>query len=263
MKIKEVLNALERFAPLPLQDSYDNAGMQVGLTDAEVSGVLLCLDVTEAVVDEAQRLGFNLIVSHHPLIFRGLKRITGATYVERCLMKAIRLGIAVFSAHTNLDNAPGGVSWKMAEKLGLQGVKVLQAAPADPDGETGAGVIGVLPEAMPRAAFLAKVKETFGAGCVLHNEPSEGPEAIGKVALCGGAGSFLAEEAEAQGADAFVTGEIKYHDFFGHEGILLAAIGHFESERFTTELFTKIMGEAFPGLPVAVTTAETNPIKYM
>lgn len=131
MKIKEVVTTLERFAPLPLQESYDNAGLQIGLTETEeVSGVLLCLDVTEAVVDEAVRLGCNLIVSHHPLLFRGLKRIAGLTQVERCVMQAVKAGVAVYSAHTNLDNAPGGVNRRMADKLGLLDLRFLQPLPA-------------------------------------------------------------------------------------------------------------------------------------
>ncbi len=126
MKIKEVIGALERFAPLPLQDGFDNAGLQIGLTEAEATGALLCLDVTEAVVDEAVTLGYNLIVSHHPLIFKGYKSITGRDYVERCILKAIRNDIAIYSAHTNLDNAPGGVNFKIAEKIGLENIRILE-----------------------------------------------------------------------------------------------------------------------------------------
>ena len=117
MKIKEIVSALERFAPLPLQDGFDNAGLQVGLTEAEATGALLCLDVTEAVVDEAVMLGYNLIISHHPLIFKGYKSIIGRDYIERCVLKAIKNDIVIYSAHTNLDNAPGGVNYKIAEKI--------------------------------------------------------------------------------------------------------------------------------------------------
>ena len=126
MKIKEIVNALERFAPLPLQDGFDNAGLQIGLTDAEATGALLCLDVTEAVLDEAIALGYNLIISHHPLIFKGYKSITGKNYVERCIIKAIRNEITIYSAHTNLDNTWGGVNFKMAEKIGLQKIQILE-----------------------------------------------------------------------------------------------------------------------------------------
>lgn len=125
MKIKEVLGALEKFAPLPLQDGFDNAGLQIGLTEAEATGALLCLDVTEAVLDEAVSMGINLVVSHHPLLFKGYKSITGRDYVERCILKAIKNDIAVYAAHTNLDNAWNGVNFKMAEKLGLRQVRIL------------------------------------------------------------------------------------------------------------------------------------------
>ena len=125
MKIKEIVSALERFAPLPLQDGFDNAGLQVGLTEAEATGALLCLDVTEAVVDEAVMLGYNLIISHHPLIFKGYKSIIGRDYIERCVLKAIKNDIVIYSAHTNLDNAPGGVNYKIAEKIGLKNVRIL------------------------------------------------------------------------------------------------------------------------------------------
>ena len=141
MKIKEVLSALERFAPLPLQESWDNAGLQVGLTETEVSGALLCLDVNEKIVDEAIQKGCNLVVSHHPLLFRGLKTISDLTDVQRTVMKAIQKGICVISMHTNMDNAKGGVNYKMAEKLGLRDVQFL--APKMVDGvESGSGVIG-------------------------------------------------------------------------------------------------------------------------
>ena len=126
MKIKEIIVALERFAPLPLQDGFDNAGLQIGLTEAEATGALLCLDVTEAVVDEAITLGYNLIISHHPLIFKGYKSITGRDYIERCILKAIRHDIVIYSAHTNLDNAPGGVNYKIAEKIGLKNIRILE-----------------------------------------------------------------------------------------------------------------------------------------
>ena len=127
MRIKEIVSALERFAPLPLQDGFDNAGLQIGLTEAEATGALLCLDVTEAVLDEAIALGYNLVISHHPLIFKGYKSITGRDYVEHCIMKAIKNDIVIYSAHTNLDNAPGGVNFKIAEKIGLSNVRVLEA----------------------------------------------------------------------------------------------------------------------------------------
>ena len=169
MKIKEVLSALERFAPLPLQESWDNAGLQVGLTETEVSGALLCLDVNEKIVDEAIQKGCNLVVSHHPLLFRGLKTISDLTDVQRTVMKAIVNGVCVISMHTNMDNAKGGVNYKMAEKLGLRDVQFL--APKTVDGvESGSGVIGLLPEVQASDDFVLAVKKAFGVECAMCNE---------------------------------------------------------------------------------------------
>lgn len=261
MRIKEVVSALEQFAPLPLQDGFDNAGMQIGLTDAEVTGALLCLDVTEAVLDEAIALGFNLIISHHPLIFKGYKSITGKDYVELCMMKAIKNDIVIYSAHTNLDNAPQGVNFKIAEKLGLTNVRILQPREGD-NLQAGAGVIGELSEPAAETEFLKQIKKTFEVACLRHNKLT-GRE-IQTVALCGGAGAFLIPEAIKQHADIFLTGEIKYHDYFGRESdILLAEIGHYESEQYTKEIFYTIIREMFPNLEVQTTKVNTNPIKYM
>ena len=261
MKIKEIVSALERFAPLPLQDGFDNAGLQIGLTEAEATGALLCLDVTEAVVDEAIALGYNLIVSHHPLIFKGFKSITGKDYVERCIMKAIQNNITIYSAHTNLDNAQEGVNYKIAEKIGLKDVQVL-----DPkmQGEVvaGAGVVGELPEPETETDFLKRIKRLFEVGCVKHNRLNG--RLIQKVALCGGSGAFLLPKAVEVGADVFITGEVKYHDYFYYENrILVAEIGHYESEQYTKEIFYSIIREMFPELEVQTTRVNTNPIKYL
>lgn len=252
MKIKEILCALERFAPLPLQESYDNAGLQVGLTEVEASGALLCLDVTEEVVAEAVALGCNLIVAHHPLLFRGVKCVSDSTQVERCLRLAIKNDICLYAAHTNLDNAEDGVNYKMAEKLGL--IDVVQME--------GGGALGYLPVPEDSLAFLQRVKDVFRVECLQHNELLQRP--IQSVALCGGAGAFQLDRALALDADAFLTGEMGYHQFFGHEQeIQLAALGHYQSEQYTSEIFYSIIGEAAPSLPVFHTTVDTNPIKYL
>ncbi|WP_281644912.1 Nif3-like dinuclear metal center hexameric protein [Bacteroides zoogleoformans] len=364
MKIKEIVSALERFAPLPLQDGFDNAGVQIGLTDAEATGALLCLDVTEAVLDEAISLGYNLVIAHHPLIFKGYKSIIGRDYVERCILKAIKNDVVVYAAHTNLDNSPGGVSFKMAEKIGLKNVRILEAkenalaklvtfvpnAQAETvrkalfdagcgyigkydfcsynlegDGtfraqegahpycgrigelhaekevrietilpaykkevvikallaahpyeepafdlyplqnswaQVGAGVIGELETPETESEFLKRIKKTFEVGCLRHNKLT-GRE-IRTVALCGGAGSFLMSLAVRNKADIFITGEIKYHDYFGRDtDILLAEIGHYESEQYTKEIFYTIIKEAFPCFDVQMTKVNTNPIKYL
>ena len=266
VKIKQVLSALERFAPLPLQESWDNAGLQLGLTEAEVSGALLCLDVNEPVVDEAIDRGCNLIVSHHPLLFRGLKQITGGTMVERCVIKAIKHDVVIVSMHTNMDNAMGGVNWKMAEKLGLTGVSFLAplsaSDPLQAKVEAGSGVVGELPEAMETRAFVELVKKQFTCQCAQCNELLRRP--VRKVALCGGAGDFLLPDAVRLGADAFITGEMHYHQYFGMEQqIQICVIGHYESEQWTAEIFRDIIQRECPGVRCEVTANNTNPINYM
>ncbi len=261
MKIREIFEALEVFAPLSLQDGYDNAGLQIGLTeDAEATGALLCLDVTEAVVDEAVNRGCNVIVSHHPLMFRPCKNITGADYIGRCIIKAVKNDVAIYAAHTNLDNAPGGVNWKIAEKIGLCDVEVLDPKPGVSD--AGAGVVGVLDEPMDKDNFVAIVKDIFHADGVRCNRWSGSK--VRKVAVCGGSGAFLMANAERAGADVFITGEIGYHRFFGYEdNMLLMELGHFESEQYTLEIFREIISRVSPELKILDTEVMTNPIEYV
>ena len=255
-----MLSALERFAPLPLQESWDNAGLQVGLTETEVSGALLCLDVNERIVDEAKAKGCNLIVSHHPLLFRGLKTISDLNDVQRTVMSAIQKGIAVISMHTNMDNAKGGVNYRIAEKLGLQNVKFL--APAGSDVETGSGVVGEFAEPQAADDFIIAVKKAFGVECAMCNELLRRP--IKRVALCGGAGDFLLDEAVKNQADAFITGEMHYHQYFGYEQtIQICVIGHYQSEQYTAEIFDEIIKKECPGVKTFIAETNTNPILYI
>ena len=261
MKVKEVLSALEKFAPLPLQESWDNAGLQVGLTEAEVSGALLCLDVTEKIIDEAVSKGCNLVVSHHPLLFRGLKTISDLTDVQRTVMKAIEQKVCVVSMHTNMDNAQGGVNFRIAEKLGLKDVTFMSAKKVG-DVECGSGVIGTLEEPMAADDFVLKVKKAFDVECALTNELLQRP--VSRVAICGGAGDFLLDEAVAAGADAFITGEMHYHQYFGYEQkIQICVIGHYQSEQFTTEVFRDIIQKECPGVTTEIAETCTNPIYYL
>jgi len=261
VKIKDVLCALEQFAPLPLQESWDNAGLQIGLTEAEVSGALLCLDVTEKVIDEAERKSCNLVVSHHPLLFRGLKQISDATDVQRTVWKAVQKGICVVSMHTNLDNARNGVNFKIAERLQLQNVDFFTKKMVD-GVECGSGVMGELTEPMAADDFVLHVKRQMEAESAMCNELLRRP--IKKVAICGGAGDFLLEEAVKAGADAFLTGEMHYHQYFGYEQqIQICVIGHYESEHFTTELFRDIIQKACPEVRTEITETNTNPIIYL
>ena len=261
MKARQILDALEQYAPLPLQDGFDNAGLQIGLTEEqEVTGALLCLDVTEDVIDEAVRKGCNLIVAHHPLLFHGLKSITGKTYVERCVVKAIKNGVGIYAAHTNLDNAQGGVNYRIAEKIGLDNIAFLETKQSLMP--SGAGVIGVLPEAEDEEPFLNRLKTLFDIKCLRHNALCG--RKIRKVALCGGAGGFLLDNAIKQGADAFLTGEMRYHDYFGHDGdLLIAEMGHYESEQYTMDIFEDMLRRHFPELKIEKTSLNTNPIYYL
>ena len=284
--IKQVLEALEQFAPLPLQESWDNAGLQIGLTEAEVSGALLCLDVTEKVIDEAVGKGCNLVVSHHPLLFRGLKQVSGRTDVERAVVKAIKNDVAVISMHTNMDNALGGVNWKMAERLvGTEMATAKPASAGEPltkepvpasEGKMAPAsasiramgvapkesqwVMATLPEPLEARAFVALVKERFDVACAHCNELLLRP--ICRVAICGGAGDFVLDEAIAAGADAFITGEMHYHQYFGHEQqIQICVIGHYESEQYTAEVFRDIIAKACPGLRCCIAETRTNPVR--
>ncbi|MBQ8486472.1 MAG: Nif3-like dinuclear metal center hexameric protein [Prevotella sp.] len=261
MKIKEVLSALEEFAPLPLQESWDNAGLQVGLTEAEVSGALLCLDVTERIIDEAVQKGCNLVVSHHPLLFRGLKQISDLTDVQRTVMKAIRQQVCVISMHTNMDNARGGVNFKIAQKLGLTDTSFMSAKRVG-DVECGSGVVGMLPVPMAADDFVLTVKRTFGVECAQCNELLRRP--VQRVAICGGAGDFLLDEAVACGADAFITGEMHYHQYFGYEQrVQICVIGHYQSEQFTAEVFRDVISGRCPGVTCHIAETCTNPILYI
>lgn len=285
MKIREVVDALEHYAPLPLQEGYDNAGLQVGLTEAvEMSGALLCLDVTEAVVDEAVQKGCNLIVSHHPLIFRKLSRISDENYVQRTVRKAIKNDVTIVSMHTNMDAAAGGVNFKIAEKLGLKNVQFFGGEKEVDGVKGGSGVIGeISDEDILKAVQAGKLsdevkerfaegiaaddlvlllRERFGVECVQCNQLLRRP--IRKVALCGGSGAFLLGDAIAAGADAFITGEMSYHEYFGHEQeIQICVIGHYQSEQFTSEIFRSIILSHFPDAKCCISEINTNPIIYL
>ena len=221
----------------------------------------MCLDVNEKIVDEAIRKGCNLIVSHHPLLFRGLKTISDLTDVQRTVMKAIVNGICVISMHTNMDNAKGGVNFKIAEKLGLHDVQFF--APKSVDGiEAGSGVIGTFEKPLVACDFVLAVKKAFGVECAMCNELLRRP--IRQVAICGGAGDFLLDEALKAGADAFITGEMHYHQYFGYEQrIQICVIGHYQSEQFTTEVFRDIIEREYPGVKTFIADTCTNPILYL
>jgi len=363
MKIKDLIAPLEAWAPRSLQEDYDNSGLQVGDPEAEVNSAMVCLDCTEAVVQEAAAKGCGLIISHHPVIFRGLKSLAGKSYVERTLLAAIKHGIALYAIHTNLDNVLDGVNGEIASRLGLkplgtlapkpgqlrklvvfvpnshanevrnavfqagaghvgnydecsftaggmgtfrpgpgtnpfsgeQGVRSSDAefrlefiyhAPreqailaamraAHPYEEVaydlyplanahqgiGSGLVGEWVVPLTDAEFLAKLKKACGLQAIRHTRALGRP--IRKVALCGGSGAFLIRAAIASGADAYITGDVKYHEFFEPDGrLLLADIGHYGSEQFTMHLIQRRLGEHFPTFAVRLTETVTDPIHH-
>ena len=255
MKIKDVIREIEEYAPLALQEDYDNAGIQVGNVEQQATGVLLCLDVVESIIDEACERNCNLIISHHPLIFNPLKSLTGKNYTERCIIKAIQRGIVIYSAHTNLDNAVGGTNYKLAEKIGLQNVSNISE-------QVGVGVAGELAIPQSEQAFLLNLKDIFQLDS-LEYSPLRNKE-VKKVAICGGNDSFLIPDAIASGADVFITGEAKYNNYYDVEkSILLVVIGHYESEVCTKEIFFEIITKKFPNFAVHFSNINSNPVNYL
>ncbi len=364
MKLSEIIAPIEELAPLAYQESYDNAGLLIGHASMEVRAVLLCIDVTEAVIDEALSLNANLIIAHHPLIFSGLKKITGYTSTERMVIKAIKNDIAVYAAHTNLDSVTGGVNSKICEKLGLKKCRILAPAtgelrklvtfvPKDQaekvrmaifeagagkigeydqcsynveghgtfrgsentnpfvgeqgklhvEEETrietifpgiyqakvinallkvhpyeevaydvyplensyekvGIGMVGELDTPEEEDVFLAALKDIFKIPVIRHSVLLGKP--IQRVAVCGGSGSFLIQKAISANADIFLTGDMKYHQFFEADNeIIIADIGHYESEQFTKEIFYDLLTKKFPKFAVHLSKIVSNPINYL
>lgn len=364
MKLNEITAHLESLAPLVYQEDYDNSGLIVGYADQEIFQALISLDCTEAIVDEAIATGCNLIISHHPIVFKGLKKFNGKTYVERVVEKAIKNSIAIYAIHTNLDHVMAGVNHKIAEKLGLKNCRILSpknnllkklitfapvaqadqvrealfAAGAGNMGnysevsfnsngtgtfkanenaqpfigeigqrhqeqeikieviypqnienklianlimahpyeevaydlspitnnypEVGAGLIGELDSPQEELDFLYHVKSKMQVQVIRHTVFTG--KKVKKVAVCGGSGSFLLKDAIRAGADVFVTADFKYHEFFDAEGkLIIADIGHFETEQFTQELLAEIISKKFPNFAIRLTKINTNPVKYI
>ncbi|HUX54631.1 MAG TPA: Nif3-like dinuclear metal center hexameric protein [Williamwhitmania sp.] len=362
--VAELASCIEEFAPLRLQESYDNSGLQVGSRSMVVNSVLLTVDITLEVIEEAIAKKVNMIIAHHPVIFTGLKRIAGDSEVEKIVYKAVKHDIALYASHTNLDSTAGGVSHKMAEKLGLTEISVLEPAEsklvkivvyvpvifvekvraamfeagagsignydscsftshgegtfragenANPfvgnvgqrhveqevrlelvcpeyqvqnviaamlgvhpyeevaydiyslenkNTRVGLGVVGSLPQAIPPAEFLQLVKKVFGAECLRYTSPVK--SSVQRVALCGGSGFSLLPKAIAAKADAYITADVKYHNFFDAKGkLLLVDIGHFESEQFSLEIISSLLKKKFANFAVYIAEKNSNPINYL
>ena len=258
MKVRDIVRVIEDFAPLSNQESWDNSGLCIGSPDAEVTSVLLGLDCTPELVDEAVSVGADMIVTHHPLIFSGLKRIAPDDPVGLAVIKAVSAGISVYAAHTSADKVIAGVSGAMAARLGLEDVRIL-----DPEGDgIGLGIVGELPRPLAAQEAVALVKEKFSLKTVRTSRPVSGR--ISRVAMCGGAGSSLIGKAIGSGAQLYVSGDISYHHFFTPEGFMLMDIGHYESEKDILQILFSLIRKNFPTFAVRITeNLYSNPIYYL
>lgn len=257
MLLKQIIDIIETAAPRGQQEAWDNSGLQVGDSSRDIHSVLLAVDVSEAVVAEAVKEGCDMILSHHPLLFHGLKHLTGSTPQERCVAEAIRHDIAVYSAHTSMDKALHGVSGRMAEQLGLQQIRIL--VPSPDDARIGLGVIGTLPQPMLWQDWLRHVQQVFGADYVRYTEPVQ--QSVRRVALCGGAGAEFIPEAVAAGADTYLSADMKYHDMQAAAGQIMAVdIDHWVSEHFTRDIFAELLSGK---VEVRIAQADASPVRVL
>lgn len=264
MIVSDLVDFLHSVAPNNFQEEYDNSGLLVGNYDDVITSVLVSLDVTESVLEEAIELGTNVIVSHHPIIFSGLKRLTKSNYVQRIVQKAIKHDINLFAIHTNLDNVyHNGVNTFIANRLALINVDILKPK-ADlmyNEAKIGAGIIGELKNPMEEKAFLAYLKEKMEVNCIKYTALQQKP--ISRVAVCGGSGRFLLNDAIKQNSDIFISSDFKYHEFFDADNqIVIADIGHFESEQFTIRMLHEILTNKFNNFASHYTKVNTNPVNY-
>lgn len=258
MKVKDIVAMLEAEVPLTWQESYDNAGLAVGSPEAEVEKVLLALDITEEVVDEAISEGAQMVVSHHPIIFRPIKRLADENRQQRTIAKAIRHGVALYAAHTNLDSAPTmGISHHLAGLLGVQVDGVLE--PGADEG-VGIGVVGNLSQAMPTEEFLGHIKDVLGVEALRHSTVRV--ESVQRVAICSGSGGSLVEVAEKSGADVYISADFKYHDFVDADRMVLVDVGHFESEICAIEILFDILSKKITTFALRKSVCAENPVKY-
>ena len=257
MKAKDIIKVIEDFAPLSIQESWDNSGLCIGSPEDEVSSILIGLDCTEALVDEAVSCGADMIITHHPLIFSGLKKISPDDQTGAAVIKAVRAGICIYAAHTSADKVIAGVSGAMAAKLGLTDVEILEE-----DGEgTGLGVVGNLPAPVSAQEAINLVKEKFSLKMMRTSAPLL--THVSRIAMCGGSGGSLIKAARKAGAQLYISGDISYHNFFTPEGFMIMDIGHYESEIEIVDILFSLIKKNFPTFAVRITqNINSNPIYY-
>jgi dinuclear metal center YbgI/SA1388 family protein len=255
MKISDITSCIENIAPLNIQEDYDNCGLLIGHHHDDVHKILLCLDVTETVLNEAVAEQCDLIISHHPMIFRGVKKIA----TNSLIYQAIRNKIAIYAAHTNLDAASFGVSTILGEKLGLQNLRALQKNSVDE--RFGLGAIGEFAKPLSELEFLDLVKNVCQIPMVRHSALLQKP--VKTVALCGGSGGEFLSEAMALKVDAYLTADLKYHEFcLANMAVLLVDAGHFESEQFAVDILYSVICKNFPTFAIRKAKTYTNFVSY-
>ncbi len=259
MKVADITAVLEAFAPLRIQESWDNSGLIIGNPEDEVHGVLVGFDCTPALVDEAVEKGCDMVVTHHPLIFKGVRRIDSKDPVGAAIMQAIRKGVAVYAAHTTADKVITGVSGAMARRLELKNVSIMVP---EEDGTVGLGCIGEFPHPMNGEEALRYVQQKFGLTVIKSSKPLETP--ITKVALLGGSGGGEIPQAQAKGAQLYITADISYHNFFTPEGFMVMDVGHFESEVEIVDIFVAQIRKKFSTFASYKSSAldRSNPVHY-
>ena len=262
MIVKDITDILEEFAPLHLQEDYDNSGLIVGRETQEVEGVLLAVDVTDEVLDEARAKGCNMIITHHPIVFRGMKRFNDRDLTQRCVARALREDLVLYACHTNLDAAPRGMSWRLAELLDVQACRVLEPTGVYRDEPTGFGVVGDLREACPLMDYLGLIKDRLGIEALRYTAVAR--ETVQRVAICTGSGVSLLEQAVAAGADLYITADMKYHDaFLPDRRLTMVDIGHFESEYCAIQLINDILSKKMITFAVRKSECACNPVNYL
>lgn len=260
LKIKNVIDVIEAFAPPILQETYDNSGMQVGSVQAPLKGVLLCVDVTEAVLEEALELGANLVVSHHPLLFHPLTQVVGANAAQRIVERALVAGVAIYSAHTNLDSAPSGLSVLLGQKLGLQNMQILVPHVGKAGGY---GVVGDLVGGeRPTLEYLQEVKKTLNCRSIRYSDLCR--TSVTRVALSTGSGASFIPNAVAAQADLYLAADFKYNDFTAADfHCVVADVGHFESEYCAIELLYDIITKKITTFAIHKSKQSINPVNYL
>lgn len=262
MKISEITAVIEEVAPLRLQESYDNSGLIVGDPDAEVTCAVIAVDITEEVMDEAERIGAQMVISHHPIIFHSIKRLTGADQVQRIVARAIRNGIALYACHTNLDSVHGGLSYRVADLLGLQELEILEPIARLPEDRAGFGVTGTLARPVESEEFLRILKKALNLKVIRHSDICR--DVIRKVSICTGSGGSLIDKATQAGADIYIAADFKYNDFIDADGRLIVAdIGHFESEYCAIDLLYEIIKKKIPTFALQKSENSRNPVNYL